>query len=307
MSPIILNEPFRAVFYAPYYIAEARGAFARQGIALRIETAGDPNAAAGNLLDGSVDVAWSGPMRPMLERSRDPASPLRTFCAVVMRDPFLLVGRGERPGFQIADLATLRIGVTSEVPTPWWCLQDDIRRAGLQPEALNLVQGRSMAENAEAVLNGKIDVALLFEPFASRMEQHGGAVWYAAASRGLTAYSALYATSPRITERRDAMLGMVRGMTEALEWVAAATPEAIAESVSPRFANLEPPTLLSSIRRYKALDLWSATPVLPRQALDRLAQAMISSGAMTHHPGYETCVDHALVRDALGAGNVSDP
>jgi NitT/TauT family transport system substrate-binding protein len=307
MSPIILNEPFRAVFYAPYYVAEARGAFARQGIALRMETADNPNAAAGNLLDGSVDVAWSGPMRPMLERSRDPASPLRSFCAVVMRDPFLLVGRGKRPDFEIKDLSSLRIGVTSEVPTPWWCLQDDIRRAGLRPEALNLIQGRSMAQNAEAVLSGEIDVALLFEPFASRMEERGGAVWYAAAGRGLTAYSALYATEPRIVERRDAMLGMVRAVAEALEWVAGATPEAIAEAISPRFADLAPPLLLSSVRRYKALDLWSATPVLPRKALDRLAQAMISSDAMTHHPGYEACVDHALVRDALGASNVSDP
>ncbi|MCR0983759.1 ABC transporter substrate-binding protein [Roseomonas populi] len=307
MSPIILNEPFRAVFYAPYYVAEARGAFARQGLALRIETAGDPNAAAGNLLSGRADVAWSGPMRPMLERSRDPASPLRTFCAVVMRDPFLLVGRGERPGFRIEDLATLRIGVTAEVPTPWWCLQDDIRRAGLRPEALDLVQGRSMAENAEAVLDGEIDVALLFEPFASRMEARGGAVWYAAANRGPTAYSALYAAAPRIEERRDAMLGMVRALAEALDWVEGAAPEAIAEAIAPRFADLDPSILLGSVRRYKGLGLWSTTPVLPREALDRLAGAMISSGAMTHHPGYESCIDHALVRDALGAGRVGDP
>jgi NitT/TauT family transport system substrate-binding protein len=307
MSPIILNEPFRAVFYAPYYVAEARGAFARQGIDLRMETAGNPDAAASNLLDGSVYVAWSGPMRPMLERSRNSANHLRTFCAVVMRDPFFLVGRGARPDFRIEDLATLRIGVTSEVPTPWWCLQDDIRRAGLQPEALNLVQGRSMAENAEAVLRGEIDVALLFEPFASQMEPRGGAVWYAAAKRGLTAYSALYAMGPRIAEQREAMLGMVRAIGEALSWVAAATPEAVAETVAPRFADFDSAILLSSIRRYKALDLWSATPVLPREALDRLAQAMISSGAMSHHPGYEACIDHALVSDALGANKAAEP
>jgi NitT/TauT family transport system substrate-binding protein len=307
MPTIILNEPFRAVFYAPYYVAKERGAFARQGIELRMETAGDPNAAAGNLLSGRVDVAWSGPMRPMLERSRDAAAPLRTFCAVVMRDPFLLVGRGARPDFRIADLAKLRLGVTSEVPTPWWCLQDDIRRAGLRVEDLDLVQGRSMAENAEAVLKGEIDAALLFEPFASRMEARGGAVWYAAASRGVSAYSALYATADRIRDRREAMLGLVRAMAETLDWVAGASPEAIAEAVAPHFADLDPAILRSGIARYKSLDLWVKTPVLPREALDRLAGAMISSGAMTHHPGYEACVDHALVRDALGAANTAEP
>lgn len=299
MSAIILNEPFRAVFYAPYYVADGRGAFARQGLEVRLETAGNPSLAADNLLDGSVDVAWSGPMRPMLERSRDPASPLRSFCAVVMRDPFLIVGRGPRPGFRIADLASLRLGVTSEVPTPWWCLQDDIRRAGLRLEALDLVHGCSMAENAEAVLAGKIDAALVFEPFASRMEAAGGAVWHAAASRGPTAYSALYATEVRIAERREAMRGMVRAMAEALAWVSAATPDDIAEAVAPRFPELLPELLTAAMRRYKSLGLWSDTPVLPAVALDRLAEAMISSGAMTHHPGFEACVDQALVAEAL--------
>jgi hypothetical protein len=36
----------------------------------------------------------------------------------------------------------------SEVPTPWWTLQDDIRRAGLDPDAVRRVTDRSMAENA---------------------------------------------------------------------------------------------------------------------------------------------------------------
>lgn len=305
MSTIILNEPFRAVFYAPYYVADARGAFARQGLEVRLETAGDPNLAAVNLLNGSADVAWSGPMRPMLERSRDPSSPLRAFCAVVMRDPFLVVGRGPRPGFRIRDLATVRLGVTSEVPTPWWCLQDDIRRAGLRPEALDLVHGRSMAENAEAVLAGEIDAALVFEPFAGQMEARGGAVWHAAASRGPTAYSALYATRARIAERREAMRGMVRAMAETLVWVSAAAPGAIAEAVAPRFPELAPALLIRATERYKSLGLWSDTPVLPPEALDRLAAAMISSGAMSGHPDLDACVDRGLVEEALD-GTASD-
>lgn len=299
MSAIILNEPFRAVFYAPYYVAEARGAFARQGLEVRLETAGDPDRAAANLLDGSADVAWSGPMRPMLERSRDPASPLRAFCAVVMRDPFLIVGREPRPGFRIQDLAGVRLGVVSEVPTPWWCLQDDIRRAGLEPEALDLVRGRGMAENAEAVLAGEIDAALVFEPFAGVVEGRGGAVWHAAASRGPTAYSALYATEARMAERRGEMRAMVRAVAETLAWVAAAAPEAIAEAVAPRFPDLSAPVLTRAMERYKALGLWSGTPVLPPEALDRLAAAMVSAGAMGRHPGYDACVDRAIVEEAL--------
>ena len=68
-------------------------------------------------------------MRPMLLRSQDPACTLRSFCAVVMRDPFLLLGAAPRPGFRLEDLPGLRLGLVSEVPTPAWCLHGDIARA----------------------------------------------------------------------------------------------------------------------------------------------------------------------------------
>ena len=77
MTQLLLIEPFRAVFYAPYYLALDGGHFARLGVELDLVTAGTPDAAAARLLDGSADRAWSGPMCPMLERSRDPFARIR--------------------------------------------------------------------------------------------------------------------------------------------------------------------------------------------------------------------------------------
>ncbi|MFC7688381.1 ABC transporter substrate-binding protein [Paeniroseomonas aquatica] len=123
MRPMTLLEPFRALFYAPFYLAEARGSFAAQGLALRLVTAGTTDRAAAMLLAGEADLAWSGPMRPLLLRSQDPSCTLRSFCAVVMRDPFLLAGAAPRSGFRLQDLPGLRLGLVSEVPTPGWCLR----------------------------------------------------------------------------------------------------------------------------------------------------------------------------------------
>jgi NitT/TauT family transport system substrate-binding protein len=299
LSQIVLNEPFRAVFYAPFYVALERGAFARQGLDLRMVNVGDPNQAAQQLLDGTADVAWSGPMRPMQRLSLDPGYPLRTFGAVVMRDPFLLLSRVERPGFRVADLGSLRLGVTSEVPTPWWCLQDDIRRAGLDPTQLDLVLGRTMAENSEALLAGDIDVAMVFEPFAAALEERGMSVCYAAATRGPTSYSAFYATRERIAERRAEFQAMIRGMAETQAWIQHADPGEIATTIAARFPEVPQDRLRRALSRYQSLGIWAATPRFPQDALDRLAAAMISSGAMTHHPGFTSCVDSELVEDAL--------
>jgi NitT/TauT family transport system substrate-binding protein len=299
LSQIVLNDPFRAVFYAPFYTALERGAFARQGLELRMVNVGDPNQAAQQLLDGVADVAWSGPMRPMQRLSQDPGYPLRCFGAVVMRDPFLLMSRVERPGFRIADLGSLRLGVTSEVPTPWWCLQDDIRRAGLDPAKLDLVLGRTMAENSEALLAGEIDVAMVFEPFATTLEERGASVCYAAASRGPTSYSAFYATRERIAARRAEFQAMIRGMAEAQAWIQHADPDEIAATVAPRFPDVPRHRLRRTLARYQSLGIWAETPRFPQDALDRLAAAMISSGAMTHHPGFAACVDRELEESAL--------
>ncbi|WP_439595372.1 ABC transporter substrate-binding protein [Falsiroseomonas sp.] len=290
----MLIEPFRAVFYAPYYVALERGFFAEQGIAMQLETAGTPDAAAGRLLDGSADLAWSGPMRPMLERSRDAASPLRSFGAAVMRDPFLLLGMGERPDFRMQDLATLRVAIPAEVPTPWWCLMHDLRQAGVDPAACPGHVRMPMPEGAQALREGRVDAVMLFEPHAAALEEVGATVWYAAASRGPTAYSALYAVVPRIAQKHAAFTAVVRGLGAALDWLRGADPAEIAAVVAPRFAEMPAPHLLRAITRYRGLGLWNNSTHLPRAALDGLAAAMISAGAMTHHPGYESCIDLSL-------------
>lgn len=295
MTPLRLAEPFRAVFYAPYYVAIARGEVARAGIDLALSTAGSPDVAASRLIDGSADVAWSGPMRPLLERSRDPASRLRSFGAAVVRDPFLLVGRGPAPSFRLADLAGMRVAVPSEVPTPVWCLLDDLRRVGVPADGL---ARRPMPEAAAAVLAGEIDAALLFEPFTAALEEQGCTVWYAAAARGPTAYSAFYATAARLAALPEVFAALRRALAAALAWMAAAAPEAIAATIAPWFPDLPRRRLDRAVARYAALGLWPATPEMPAEAMDRLAQAMITAGVMAADPGRAVWVDEAVARGA---------
>ena len=126
-------------------------------------------------------------MRILVARDRDPAATLVSFCEVVTRDPFFLIGREPRPGFTLADLAGLRVATVSEVPTPWLCLQEDIRQAGCDPLALDRIDDQTMAQNTDALRAGALDVIQVFEPFVQELVSEGaGHVWYAAADRGPT-------------------------------------------------------------------------------------------------------------------------
>ncbi|TDH64176.1 ABC transporter substrate-binding protein [Dankookia rubra] len=299
MHQMTLLEPFRALFYAPFYLAESLGAFARQGVAVEVVTAGTTDAACAKLLAGEADLAWSGPMRPMLLRAQDPACTLRSFCAVVMRDPFLLLGAAPRPGFRIEDLPGLRLGLVAEVPTPVWCLRGDVAERGTDWGALATVTDQGMAANAAAVFDGRLDLAQMFEPFACQVEDAGGAVWHAQASRGHTAYTAFYATEAGIAAKREPLRAMVRAMAEALDVIRVAPAEEVAARIAPRFPEIPAAHRTRAIARYQALDLWDAGPRFPQQAFETLGRAMLEAGVITHVPAFADCVDNALVEEAL--------
>lgn len=289
---ITLQESLRGLFYAPFYVALARDAYAAEGVEVQFVSSPRPGDAARNVMDGMVDVCWGGPMRVMQAYQQIPGCDLVSFAEVVTRDPFLLVGREPRPDFRLRDLLGLRVATVSEVPTPWMCLQEDLRRAGIAPSRLSRVAGQTMAENIAALHRGEVDVAQVFEPFASG---GGGHVWYAQADRGPTSYTTFYARRALLMTRRDDMLRMVRAIYRTQAWVAERDGAAIAEAIAAYFADLPQPVLAAACARYKALGIWSANPRLPRAGYDRLLASLVSGGFVSPGTPYEVAVDNSLV------------
>src|SRR6266516_545785 len=160
--PIKLAENFRAVFYAPFYATHVLGFYASEGIEIELLNSSVPGDGVSALLNGTIDVTWGGPMRVMKGHEPQPTSPLVCFCEVVARDPFFLVGRHRGSEFQLRDLASLRFSAVSEVPTPWLCLQNDLREHGIDPSRLLRAPDQSMRANLEALSNGQLDVVQLF-------------------------------------------------------------------------------------------------------------------------------------------------
>jgi NitT/TauT family transport system substrate-binding protein len=300
---IRLSENFRALFYAPFYAAHAIGAYQAEGVDVTLLPSPDPVRTAAALRAGEVDVMWGGPLRVLLTHAQDPAAESVCFCDVIARDPFFIIGRKPRPDFRIADLAGVRLASVAEVPTPWLCLQDDIRRAGVDPATLNRISGPSMADNAAALRAGSLDAVQLFQPYAEELIASGaGHVWYSAADRGLTAYTVLVTRRPLLDARGDELLAMTRAMARALRWMAATPGSEIARALGDFFPAVASDIFAAAIDRYRALHLFASTPVVQREGFDRLQAAMRSGGALDRPIGFETCVDNALAIQAVAAG-----
>jgi NitT/TauT family transport system substrate-binding protein len=292
---IKLAENFRAVFYAPFYATHALGLYAREGVDVELINSSAPAAAASALLDGTIDLTWGGPMRVMKARDEDAGSPLVCFCEVAARDPFFLVGRRDGSEFRLADLPRLRLATVSEVPTPWLCLAHDLREQGLDPGRLHRVADQTMASNLKALRTRELDVAQMFEPYASMALQAGaGDILYAASARGPTVYTTFLATRAGIARHRDAFVAMTSAIHRMQNWLAERSAEELAQATAEFYPDIPREILVSSLRRYRDAGVWARAPEVSRNGFARLATSLLSGGFISRMPEYEDCVDQSL-------------
>lgn len=289
---IKLIENFRAVFYAPFYAAEALGAYRAEGLDVVLTSARSAENSLQSMRAGVGNVSWGGPLRVLKGIDGDPGSGYVAFCEVVGRDPFFLLGRTPSAGFKVHDLVGKRVGVVTEVPTPWICLQLDLRQSGINPSAITLTPSRSMAENAAALNAGQVDVIQVFQPYTEALVTAGqGHIWYAAASRGLTSYTTFNSTRRFLEENPTVGPGMTRAMYRTQKWIAAHDGKALAELVGGYLSDVPRARLAACFDRYKALQLWNTDPRVSRAGVEWLRDAMFASGYIERRHTFEMCTD----------------
>ncbi len=288
---VTLIENFRAVFYTPFYAAFALDAYAAEGLDVQRVMSTQPAETMHLLLSGKGDVAWGGPIRLMAANNQSPDFGLTIFCDVVQRDPFFLVGREPNPHFQLQDLMDKSLATVSEVPTPWLCLQHDLRLAGLDPNAIQRVIEPTMPENVAALAAGDVDVIQVFQPYVEQALAASGHIWYAAANRGVTAYTALYTTHDFRARNPERLLRMTRAMYRTQHWIATHEPAELAALVADFFPDVAPEHLTQALSRYRELGLWNPTTIMPQAGFDWLCDACLSGGFIERRAAFDHCVD----------------
>ncbi|MEY3629862.1 MAG: hypothetical protein RLY91_1628 [Pseudomonadota bacterium] len=290
---IKLAENFRAVFYAPFYATHALGLFKQEGIEIELIDSPSPGSGIADMLAGKIDVVWGGPLRVIKQRDQeaDSDNALVAFCEVVGKDPFFLVGTQREKEFQLSDLVGKKIGVVTEVPTPWLCLQQDLRDAGVTVDSLLVNSDRTMGQNLEALAAGTIDYAQYFEPFVSQTLANGaGVVLHAANSRGPTAYTTFISTRKIIAQKKALFEAMIRAVEQMGPWIDAHTGQELAALVAPFYPHVATDILIQSMDRYKKAGLWFCKKTISRVGFERLKLSMRQGGFIDSDPSYENCI-----------------
>ena len=290
---IRLAENFRAVFYAPFYATHALGLFAEQGVSITLLDSPSPGAGIAELAKGNIDVMWGGPLRVIKERDQfeRTGGSLVAFCEVAAKDPFFLLRRRQTTPFELKELVNLRFASVSEVPTPWLCLQQDLREVGVDPAQLNRVADRSMQENLDALIRGELEVIQVFEPYVSLALANANLeVVHAASQRGYTAYTTFISTFDGMQRNHAGFEAMISAIEKLRPWLAAHGPAELARVVKSFYPHVSLDILTACLTRYHAAELWTCRRAISRQGFARLAASMLDSGYIERAAHYEDCV-----------------
>jgi NitT/TauT family transport system substrate-binding protein len=296
-----LFENYRFVLYAPFYAAHAIGAYADEGLEVELLPSPGPGRAEAALAAGEVDVVWMGPIRIMKHHDDNPASPLTAFAEVVCRDPFSLIGGEAYPQFRLFELGHMRFASTSEVPTPWLCLEQDLRDLGVDPAWVPRITDSTMPDSVAALHAGTIDVAQLFEPYVEEAVAGGAEIWHRASARGRTSYTVFVTTRERLAADPEPFRRMVRAIYRTQRWIAAEPVRALALAVADYFPALDRSVLTRSLVRYKEQGVWGVNPILPEEGFERLQRALLGSGFLQRAVPFADCVDNRLAQEAIAA------
>ena len=297
---ITLAENFRAVFYVPFYAIKVLGLAEREGLTIEWLPPGAPGAAIEQIKSGAIDLTWGGPMRVMKDHDSTPADGASLLCfgEVVARDPFCLIGRVDPAGFDLKSLATLRIGVVSEVPTPWLCLQADLHDTGIDVEAMiasgRVRTGLTMAQQLQALKDGELDVIQLFEPHVSQALADGaGNLLYAASQRGPTVYTTFICSRDGLAAKHEAFAAIYRALQVLQQWIAGHGPAELARITAAFFPDVPNEIFRAAVERYCESGVWARAPHVSETGIDRLSYSLQRGGFIGSRIDYASCV-HAF-------------
>lgn len=277
------SEVIRSVFYAPAYVAMAKGYFSDAGLEVELATANGPDKLMAALLGGSADVGLVGPDAAIYVLNSKSPTKVRVFSGLTATDGFMLVGRDKVEKFDWSILKGKEVLAGLPGGTPLVFLQAALRLNGIDPlKDLKLVTNVAPPARIGSWIAGQNQFATFAEPDASQLELDGKAHFLASIGQtiGPADYTTFVATDTYLTANPEAVQAWTNAIAKAQKWVATSQAADIAEAVKSYFPGIAPTALVAGIERYKRLKIWKSTPVIEASAIDRLQDVLVQGNVL---------------------------
>lgn len=302
VKTIKLNEVTRSVFYAPQYAAITQGFFKEEGIELEITTGQGADNVMTSILAGQSDIGLCGPEASIYVYNEGKEDYVQVFAQLTKRDGSFLVSKNPTQNFSWSDLKGKTVIPGRKGGVPYMTLEYVLKQNGINPQTdLNLDDSIKFDLMAGAFTSGNAEYVTLFEPTASMTQDAGKG--YIVASVGKAAgevpYTAYCAKKSYIEKNQDIIEGFTRATYKGQQWVKTHSAKEVAEAVQSFFPATSLESLEKSVQSYKDIDVWNETPVLKKEAFDKLQLIMTEAGELKQQAPYEKIVNNTFAEKVI--------
>lgn len=295
LKTIKVNEVTRSVFYAPQYVAINNGYFKENKIDIELTTGQGADAVMTSVLSNQCDIGFAGPEASIYVYNEGKEDYTEVFAQMTKKDGSFLVSRKENKNFDWKDLKGKTIIPGRKGGVPYMTLEYVLKQKGINPKTDTVLDDSIKFDlMAGAFASGNADYVTLFEPTASLTVKEGKG--YIVASVGEEAgeipYTAYFAKKSFISKNEKTIEDFTKAIYQGQQWVKEHTSKEIAEVIQNFFPGTDIEMLETAIQSYKNIDAWNDTPILKKEAFNRLQEVMTEAGELKQKAPYEKIVNN---------------
>ena len=250
-----------ALLYMPLYLADDRGFFREEGIAIEIINTGGDNQTFAAVIGGSATFGVADPTFVAIAKEQGMTGSV--IANIVNGVPFWGITNNHAIP-EITDAAQLsgyRVATFPSPSTAFTLQHDMFEMAGLRP---NIAQG-AFGTLWAMVEAGHADVALEFEPSVSIAVNQGAKVLYSLADYGDFAFTGVTATNATIERRPELVQCFVNALQKAAVF-AHTYPDSVAYFASQRFPDLSEEIVRNATGRMIEANMFPQNVIISEEA-----------------------------------------
>lgn len=175
-----------------------------------------------------------------------------------------------------------------------------LKQNGIDPASVNIDQSIDFGSTAAAFSGGLGEFTVEFEPGATTLEKEG--VGYVVASLGTDSgyvpYTAYSAKAGFIEEHPELIQSFTNALQKGMDYVNSHSPEEIAETIAPQFAETDLETVVAIVTRYYEQDTWKKDLIFEKESFELLQDILEDAGELEERVPYEALVNTDFAREA---------
>ena len=302
LQKIRLNEVTRSVFYAPQYVAIAKGFMEEEGLEIEITTGQGADKVMTAVLAGQSDIGFAGPEASIYVYNEGKEDYCQVFAQLTQKDGSFLVSREPTDNFSWQDLKGKTIIPGRKGGVPYMTFEYVLKKNGLNPET-DLVLDDSIKFDlmAGAFTGGTADYVTLFEPTATMTEQAGKGYIVASVGEasGEIPYTAYFAKKSYIEENSDTIQKFTNAIYKGQKWVEEHTMKEVAEAIKDFFPDTDTDLLAQVLQSYKDIDAWKTDPVMKEESYNLLQTVMEEAGELKQKAPFDKVINNTFAEKAI--------